>query len=822
MANFTAGVLWRPVLLFSALCWLGNPLARAEDPSIADYDALIRQARAGETSPVLEFLRHTQIAGPSAARYVNDWIAVASWARRDQEVAQIYEEWSLRLALSASSSATAGAAYRNLRRWDAGVTAYRRALSLEPGNTAFRIGLIHVLADAGQDAEALRQAQQLVASRPRDPQGLLALAYVHTAAGRRFAALEEASRAYGIAPADTAVRGAYVDALEAAGMPAAALQRADEAPHEISAVQRRRLRADAAAILVRLAYQPATTEAERFKAADAALAHYQLLLDEWAGSADPVVVQQRIRIRIDRLGALAARRRMGETLAEYDALRKAKVTVPPYALRWVASAYLYLRQPSSAAELYAEVLAQDAPNDEFTADDASGLFYSLAEEEKKKEAEEFADKTAAALSPMDRVRGSPERSPNDDWASAQEQAAQGHSFADDTPEAQKRLESLLALAPGNTGLRASLAGVYGARAWPRQAEAQLKQAEAMAPRSLGLELQQGSNALDLQEWRQAELLSADVSARFPENLQVRRLGRLIEVQNMNELRVTAYRGLSSGNPVTGNGDHGIDALLYSAPIHDNWRVFSGAGWNVGEFPEGLGHHRIQRLGGEWRSRDNTVEAAISNHDFGYGNRLGLRLDAQHDLDDHWQVGAALEKFSRDTPLRALNSNVTADSATVSVRWRGSERSEWSLAVEPMRFSDGNSRLAVTLLGRQRIYTAPAFTADLALETSVSRGVRQDVPYFNPPADLTVVPRLDLSHVIYRRYETEWRQQLQLGAGTYSERGYRGQAVYFIGYNQRLRWHDVFEAAWGISVTNRPYDGVRERNVRGTLDLTMRF
>ncbi len=796
--------------------------ANAAVSGAAEYDVLIRQAQAGNTAPVLDYLRQTDISGASAERYVNDWIAVASWAGRSEEVAGVYARWSPEMKLSASANAIAARALRNLRRWDAALDAYRRAVLIEPASAAYRIGLIHVLADSGRDGEALGAAQLLLAADPHDPKRMLALAYVHTAAKRYFEALEVVTRARDKWPEHNQVASAYMDALQSAGLPYQALALAKHAPGALSAVQLRRLRGDAGAELVRLAFRPTTTEAERFKAADAALAVYQVLLTEWSGSTDASVLQQVERVRIDRLGALTARGRMQEAVAEYESLTAANVVVPDYALRWMAGAYLYIRQPAVARGMYAQVLSRDTPGTAPAADDASGLFYALAEDGEKGKAAQLADQTAADLAPTNRVLGSPSRVPSDLWASAQEQAAQGQSFADATPEAQKRLEALLALAPGNSSLHTALGSVYRARSWPRRAELELKLTESLSPRSLGLELQQGFNALDLREWEHAELLSSDTLARYPENLQAQRLARLVEVQNKAELRVSGYRGLSSNSPVTGNADRGVDTVLYSAPIQRNWRIFGGAGWAEGDFPEGRGHHRTLRAGADWRARDNRVEAEVSSHNFGYGDRLGVRLEAVHDFSDYWQMGGALEKISRDTPLRALRGNVTADSVTLSARWRASDRREWALSVEPMRFSDGNSRLSATLLGKERIYTTPRVFADFALETAATRGERQDVAYYNPSAAFTVVPRIDLSHLIYQHYENEWRQQLQLGAGLYRQRGFGSGPIYFIGYSQRVRLNDVFEAGLGVSVTRRPYDGVRERIVRGTFDISMRF
>ena len=48
-----------------------------------------------------------------------------------------------------------------------------------------------------------------------------------------------------------------------------------------------------------------------------------------------------------------------------------------------------------------------------------------------------------------------------------------------------------------------------AREAPRRAEGTLKETETQAPRDIGLEVSQAYTAMDLQEWRQAEALSAD-------------------------------------------------------------------------------------------------------------------------------------------------------------------------------------------------------------------------------------------------------------------------------------------------------------------------
>ena len=112
--------------------------------------------------------------------------------------------------------------------------------------------------------------------------------------------------------------------------------------------------------------------------------------------------------------------------------------------------------------------------------------------------------------------------------------------------------------------------------------------------------------------------------------------------------------------------------------------------------------------------------------------------------------------------------------------------------------------------------------ELGLDVSASRNSKEDTLYFNPKSDFGVLPTVTVNHVLYNRYETQWSQQFQVGAGTYSQRDYSTGGVGLIGYGQRFRWNDVLEAGANLSLVSRPYDGERERDLRLLVDLTYRF
>jgi len=334
---------------------------------------------------------------------------------------------------------------------------------------------------------------------------------------------------------------------------------------------------------------------------------------------------------------------------------------------------------------------------------------------------------------------------------------------------------------------------------------------------------QGLTALDLHEWQQAEELSADTLARFPEDLGARRLARLVDVHNKTEVRVSIHRGLSSDSPVSGRGDLGLDTVAYSPPINYRWRGFAGLGTASGKYAEGRGHATWQRGGVEWRSRDWWVEGEVSAQRYGAGSKPGLRLAASFDVDDHWQVGATLARRSLDTPLRALASGISSDTLQTYLRWRANERREWRLGLSAQQFSDGNDRFGLTLSGSERVYTGPRLKFDLLVDAATQHS-NQDAarPYFNPRRDVMLLPGLRATHVLYRRYETVWEQFVTTSVGAYRQQGFGSGRVLGLSYGQRYRYNDVLEMMLRLDAISRPYDGRRERELQLLFDLIFRF
>lgn len=799
---------WKKVLItISSLAPLGY--AQAVMP---DYDALIIQARAGDIAGASTWLSQQSLQRRLTVNEVADWIQIQGWAGNDEQVIEIWQRYHPAMTLPERAVSTVARSYRNLHQWPESLALWRDVLERSPDNDDARSGLIMTLADAGLAEQALYLASQRVKREPSAAHWR-ELAWVQNAAGLTWDAQVSLQQASAATPHDTALRHEYSAVLASNRVNRAALDIATQGnvPPD---VLRQRL-ASAAAERVRMALLPSATEQERFVVADRALADYDQLLNQWRSLPEAQSDYQ--RARIDRLGALLARYRMQEVVAEYEALEQARVSVPPYALRWVASAYLYLKAPDKAEKLY-----RSTADDALDMPDYANLFYSLSENEQIPQAQHQVDKRSALTPYLRHIYGSPLPQPNDDWLEIRQLSVQSLLLHDDLPQAQQFATHLADTAPGNQGLRIDLASIYLMRGWPYRAEKEMKRVESLEPRNSYLEEQQALTALALQEWRQADLLADDVITRFPESLSAQRVDRLRRVHHLSELRIEGSRGIKSDSPVEGSRDVDIDVALYSPPIADNWRLFSSFAFNRGEFEEGKAVNRRVRGGVEFTNRGNWLEMEVSGQGYGQGNKMGARLSGWHDFNDRWRLGGNVERLMNRTPLRALKNNVTANGAEVYARWRESERREWQMSFSQGWFSDGNRQFDYVLEGKERLYSSSYLTVDFTPSVSVGHSRESDVPYYSPQRDIAVLPAVTLDHLMYRHYQTEWHQEVTAGVGRYWQKQASAGAITSLGYGQRVRWNDVLDTGVRVEWMKRPYDGVREQNLSLSFDLNYRF
>lgn len=711
---------------------------------------------------------------------------------------------------------------RDQQKWAAAIASFKEGVQRYPNALPLAVGLTMTLADSGNINSARAQARKVQTKWPYEPDSYISAAYVEFRDQKPHAALYLIDKAYALAPELAYVRREYIFALQRAGLPVAAWGLSAQYPDLLTPAQKRELYGDVLAERTRLSTAPARPDTARFTIADRVLADYAKAIATW--KTEENARQDVIRLRIDRLAALHARKRYNDVVQEYEALLAEGANVPNYALSVVASSYLTLRQPEIAAQLYKQTL--QTPNGQWRAqrraDDEIGLYYALLESGRYEEAINVITQAESRQPTWLHLPGQPERLPNPQKLDTALTRTMAFYALDDLATAQSQIDGMVKKAPNNTALRTARATVYRARGWPRAAERELNLAQTMSPRALDVEAGQAYTAMQLQEWQQAQMLVNDLVARYPEEPAVQALKTDWLVHQRPELRIEAYRGLASDNPAVGNRDWGMDSAIYSAPFNSNWRAFAGIGQATASFDDENIDYRWQRAGLQWRSRGVNIETELSANRFGHSAQSGARLQADFSLNDYWQLGFHGALLSRDTPLRALKDNIRSNTTGFNLRWSPHEKTSINMGLTYGRFTDGNHRLLALVMVRRRLLTQPNYQIDATLDLSFQRNTLNNANYFNPRSDLSVVPGLTLNHTLHRRYDTHWRHFIALSAGTYTQKGYGTGTLLSVGYGQRLSLNKVLDTGLSVTGTSRPYDGAREKELRIQFDLNYRF
>ncbi|MBN1240053.1 MAG: tetratricopeptide repeat protein, partial [Gammaproteobacteria bacterium] len=344
-------------MLCALLIVAGSPARGAElaVPAQGTADEAVALARSGRLDEALRLLAELRAADPDDVRLIHDQTVVLGWAERDAAVlanAQRLDpaETPGYVALAVAKSA------RNLGRYDVAETWYRRAVGQNPGDVDARLGLAMTRADRGDTGAARETLAALPSGAADGVQALLARAYVEQRAGHPLAALGQYEAVLARQPGhDSALRGKAL-MLRALLLPSEALELAARHPSILSDAEVARLRADEAALKVRLtaatSYPPELRDA----------AHRRTLASIDRALAQLGDAAARAALEADRVVALVDAGRPQEAVGQLERLRRNGQPVPRHALAAAAAAHLRLEQPERAVELL-EAAAAAAPDD---------------------------------------------------------------------------------------------------------------------------------------------------------------------------------------------------------------------------------------------------------------------------------------------------------------------------------------------------------------------------------------------------------------------------------------------------------------------------
>ncbi len=519
-----------------------------------------------------------------------------------------------------------------------------------------------------------------------------------------------------------------------------------------------------------------------------------------------------------------------EAAAQYEAVKNRVPILPPSAQLAAARAYMRLKQPDKAREIYAAIIAaKDRYNPRISRDDLyrahNGLFRAYLENEQLAEALRQAE--SARESVLHPAGGQPYVE-DTDWKKQDADTSLGYAslYTNAFGKAERHFREMAGKAPAASDAQSGLAAAYLLRGLPRAALETVGRARIFAPDDINLAAHKADALMDIKDWRAAKAIIDDLQAYAPYSDDIRRLQRRWETHSLHEFRLEGNWASPLGGTAPGTSSRAqtssLEGRLYSPPLGYDWRLYAGTSFAGGRYDEGIARQFLSFLGVEYRVPWITANLEAGYDDAG-SNDMGASLHGALTPGDHWSFPFSFAIGSRDTPLRARNEGITADSYSAGANYYWNESRSARARAQGMSFSDGNRRLSLDASLTQRLwqqYTRYVdFTAGMYLG---GNSKDEDRPYFNPKADAEIDGALTYGAVLWRRDDKSLSHAVTAGLGGYAQQYYGLLPVFSLEYSQNLQWTDRFSAAYGVGFERRPYDGDQENNCNVFVNLNWKF
>lgn len=780
--------------------------------ALATAEPVYQQALAASRSgkPQAETLWRSALAQPQLPlRYLFDYVTALTWAGRDDEALAWMEQLAARADTPVYVLEALARAARNRKYFSLAETLYRQVLAKMPARWESQVGLVYALADGNAHAAARAAGKSLTERQPNNPESWLAYGYAAGSAQEYTEALHAYQRLTELAPKEREGWRGYIQSLRMLGAFHQAGALAAAHADALSAEEAAALQADTAAVLIRWGAADEDKAALRYLHTDMALREEERLLGQpLPGMTD--------RLRYDRLVALANRRQSAEAAALYETLLREEKTIPDYARAAAAASYLELKQPEQARDLYRALVAEAPQNASYR----WGLFHALVDCEDHVAAQETIDRLAEeaplwihAYSPL-MMRENPA------YLETRQSAAMARAYADQLEEAQQRLETLLARAPGNTATRASLSNVARWRGWPRRAMDESDLALGSEPEFKEARLSAQAAALARQDWQRAQTETQWLTTNYPEDRSAQDAAAMNALHDMRELAVdsTWDAGGEVGHSFT------VHSKLYSAPLNFGqpraWRAFASLARMNATFEGGNGFRQWLGTGLDYAWRDWSAQVELREGI--KPNRLGLAGALSYAADDQWTFSAAAETDTTDLPGKGLNQNLTAQKYTASATWRRDEARQISATATRQEFNDDNRRNELSAVWRERWVNQPRFKLYTDAALSQSDNSLANAPYFNPSSATGAGVDVIAEWLGSRRFERSLWHRVVVGAGSYAQEGFGTLPTSSVKYEQDWALDRATFFTWGIGLKRHPYDGKKETARYLDLRLNWRF
>jgi biofilm PGA synthesis protein PgaA len=790
-------ILFRLFCLFGVLLVVDVSHASASNAPRTQREAAVKQARHGGAKAGLVVLKSLLQQYPDDPRLLADATIVASWAGSDQLAMDLYAR-PLTPKDDAGVSEAVGHSARNLHLYSKSLELYRLAHTQEPERWQPRLGEAMALTDLGDYASAAKLMEPLARLHKDDKDVLLGQGYLCSRMADFICSIAMYQDYLGQFPDDMDVRSDLTLSMSHIGSQIFASDYYEKEIKPVVPETDLRLSGAAAGEEVNWGEAYAPTRAQVRADSLKALKH----LDRVIAASVPKDATW-TTAHFDRIVALYDLRRTHDVVRSYEQLTNKGIDVPAYALESVAGSYLALHRPRHAERLYHKLL-KDSPTD---GNLWSGLAYAQMEGGHVRRALATIDQAYKNAAPWVGTPGQSAPKPNRMRLNLESQAARMRGGVGLLAEEQRRLNRLMAAAPGNENLRWELASSHLARGWPLRALQESRIADTFAtPDEVP--------SLTSAQIHEAAGLRNDVDAMIPV-LRTRDFDSPALLRFLNEIRIErgwqlqadAVFGWGSGIQV-GSSDEHSEAHLYSPLLRNRWRIYGHELSDSGNF--GTSSAERTRASAGVRYDYNRQDAwAELGYDIGT-DRIAANIGARLSLNDYWTLRADADSDSIDVPLRAVTGRVHGRSLDMDLEWRASELRAAHGGLQRVLFSDGNQRAAFSSAWSERVHTTPYWQASVSAEEwNSSNSLNENRPYFNPKHDFALGPRGTVDWLTWHRYDRSFHQKMEVYVAPYWQENYGTGGAVSINYGQLWKMRSGLEWRCGVTWNTQPYDGKNE-------------
>jgi biofilm PGA synthesis protein PgaA len=639
---------------FIGLCT--SSLANAAIPQ-QEYDALVKAARQGQTTPAIEQLQSWHSAYPDNQNVLYDLVVIYGWAGKYDDALAYHDQLVASDKTPDYVLKSLGYSTNQVKRYADAEKIYRRLLNKTPNDIDARRGLVNALLGQNRSDDALQYVQRYLPAMSSDykrsdvPMVML-LAQIYAQRDEPLKAAVAYQDVLRFEPQSRDASRGYAFALAGAGMPYLAERSAGLHPNYFTEEENRQFAHGAAGTTVNYGEAQIGVDHKipRFATTDAALTENAGVTTRFGEK--PVT-------QFDRMVALRDRQQMKEVVQLYQALTVGRIALPPYATAAAADAYLYLEQPEMARDLYRTAIRDANQGDAADVDSWHvALAYAYSESEQHDAAQAEADRLLIATPPLAN-RGIPGvEAPNEDYPTSTVLAVQVRMYADRLQQAEDRLAVLRQAAPFNAQIRQTSADLHMSREQPRAALDEYSLLQVDDPQAVGPQVGKGNALLALNQFSEAKAVLPALQKDYPENKGVQNFARQVDIYDRPFLQVTSTFGNGGGEA---GAESIVDAQLYSAPLTnslgDAYRVFSHVSYADGDADPGTDSGRsVSRtrvgVGLDYRVRDLTLAAEI-NHAIENANRTGAVLSMTKDFSDQWHARLEADSNVNDLSAKAF-------------------------------------------------------------------------------------------------------------------------------------------------------------------------